>query len=69
MSSQEAVHVSPMAVTPAWGQPSTYSRRARVLSQPVQDGQTRRAQCDDDGTVERGTRSLSSLRNHSRGGA
>jgi transposase-like protein len=31
----------------------------------IQDGQTRRAQCDDDRTVERGTRSLSSLRNHS----
>src|SRR6266481_4650248 len=25
----------------------------------VQDGQARRVQCDDDGTVERGTRSLS----------
>jgi hypothetical protein len=31
----------------------------------VQDGQTRRVQCDDDGTVERGTRSLSSVRNDS----
>jgi hypothetical protein len=25
----------------------------------VQDGQARRVQCDDDGTLERGTRSLS----------
>src|SRR5262249_47372324 len=31
----------------------------------VQDGQTRRMPCDDDGTVERGTRSLSLIRNHS----
>jgi hypothetical protein len=30
----------------------------------VQDGQTRRAQCDDDETVERGTRSLSPIRDH-----
>src|SRR5450432_722339 len=31
----------------------------------VQDGQTRRPQCDDDGTVERGTGSLSPIRNAS----
>ena len=35
----------------------------------VQDGQARRARCDNDGTLERGTRSLSPIRNHLRGGA
>ena len=35
----------------------------------VQDGQTRRVRCDNDGTVERGTRSLSPIRNHLQGGA
>jgi len=35
----------------------------------VQDGQARRVRCDDDGTVERGTRSLSPIRNHLQGGA
>ena len=35
----------------------------------VQDGQARRVLCDDDGTVERGTRSLSSIRNQLQGGA
>jgi hypothetical protein len=31
----------------------------------VQDGQTRRVPCHDDATVERSTRSLSPIRNHS----
>ena len=35
----------------------------------VQDRQARRVRCDDDGTVERGTRSLSPIRNHLQGGA
>src|SRR5712691_11879815 len=35
----------------------------------VQDGQTRRVQCDDDGTVERGTRRLSPFAITQRGGA
>jgi len=35
----------------------------------VQDGQARRVRCDDDGTVERGTRSLSPIRNHLQGGS
>src|SRR5207249_8909180 len=35
----------------------------------VQDGQARRARCDNDGTLERGTRSLSPIRNHLQGGA
>jgi transposase-like protein len=35
----------------------------------VQDGQARRVRCDDDGTVKRGTRSLSPISNHLQGGA
>ena len=35
----------------------------------VQDGQARRVRCDDDGTVARGTRSLSPIHNPLQGGA
>jgi len=48
---------------------SREDQEGAVQEGAVQEGQARRVQCDDDGTVERGNRSLSPIRNHLQGGA